>query len=174
MATSININATPSRLTPLPLLTPGRCSAPGPVSVVEAVQSAVQNIPDVQLHPTGSRTNKLVFPPKALLAVLTYCYATDTFSAVEIGNRYRTNPACRSAGGSDFPEANELRAFRQSNRTVIEKCLVTVLRHVEHQKAESHLSAPPMEEWIADDARRRILLAACCDSMELDDDGFSW
>lgn len=163
--------ATPDKLRAqaLPLLTPERLPGAGRTSLSERVQAVLRTVPDHEFRSSGLLTAGRGLPPHALLAVLVFCYASEIFSAQEIARLCQANAACRAVGGGHLPFPAELRAFRQRNRTLIERCLLAVLRAIEQQKAENQLQAPAPEEWLTEDARRRILTAACCDSIELDD-----
>lgn len=163
----------PTRTSPLPLLTPGRISIPRPASLVEAIQSALQDIP-LQHRPIQTGVNGMAIQPRMFLAVLAYYYATEVYSSYDIRNYVMADTACRAALGGEFAVPSEIRAFRHANRPVLEKCLTAALRFLEEQTAGLEvIRTSQAETMIMEEARRRILFAACLDSMELDHDCFS-
>lgn len=172
MATALPSLPSPQPL-PLSLLLPGRHPTTPPGSVLEAIQATVRNISDLQLRPIAARSGGAAFQPKVLLAVLTYCYVSEVWAASELGRRLLADPGCRAVLRGEFPTPREVRAFRQLNRPMLERCVVAALRFLEQQKAQQDGALPPDDRWLEDEARRRILMAACLDSMELDDDCFS-
>ena len=126
------------------------------------------------MRPVAVRMNQLPLEPKILLAVLTFGYATEVFRASEIHNQMLQDPACRQVCGGVFPSPQDIRMFRQLNRAEVEKCLTAALCFIEEQKAAAFMTTPSEETLVAEEAKRRIIMAACLDSMELDDDGFPW
>lgn len=173
MATLLASFQSPPPPLPLDLLLPGRPAITRPSSLLESIQATVQKIPDLQLCPIAARSSGPAFQSKVLLAVLTYCYVTEVWAASELGKRLLANPGCRAALGGEFPTPCEVRAFRQLNRQMLERSVIAALRFSEAQKAQQDGALPPHDRWLEDEARRRILMAACLDSMELDDTSFS-
>jgi hypothetical protein len=173
MATALPSLPALQQTIPLPLLLPGRKTIAPPGSLLESIQATVRNIPDLQLRPLAARVGGAAFQPKVLLAVLTYCYATEVWSASELGRRLLADPGCRAVLRGEFPTPREVRAFRQLNRQILERCVVAALRFLEQKEAQPDGALPPVDRWLENEARRRILMAAYLDSMELDDDCFS-
>lgn len=167
------ISTKPCCASPLHLVVPARCGNSAPASIVEAIRSVTQSIPETRLHPVSSRAIAPPFRPGILLALLTYCYATNVLGTSEICDQVMNDAACSKICGGTFPTAHDLRAFRQLNRAELEKCLTATLRFVEEQNAIATLTAPPDEATIAGEAKRRIIMAACLDRMELDGVRFS-
>jgi hypothetical protein len=161
------------RTSPFPLVLPGRSVISQPASLVGTIQAVVQKIPDSRLHPLAVPTCGAAFPPRVLLAVLTYCYATQVYAASEIRQQMLLDPACHTVCRGEFPFPREVRAFRRLNRVELEPCLATALRFIEQQKHDAGATASLNETWIAQEAKRRIIMAACLDSMELDAERFS-
>lgn len=161
------------RTSPFPLVLPGRCAISQPAALVETIQAGVQKIPDSQLHPLPVPARGPAFQPRILLAVLTFCYATQVYAASAIRRQMLQDPACRSVCQGEFPFPCEVRAFRHLNRAELEKCLTTALRFLEQQKFAARMTTPLDETLIAEEAKRRIIMAACLDSMELDAARFS-
>jgi len=159
---------TPSN--PLALVTPGRILNSKSASLLEAIQAALPDLP-LQLRPVVARVN---VPPLTLLAVLAYCYATEVYSSHDVRKYILTDAVCCAALGGEFVFPGEIRAFRHANRSALERCLTAALRFRGEQAADAEMSAwCPEETMIAEEARRRILFAACLDSMELDEACFS-
>jgi hypothetical protein len=171
MAHSISIK--PCCASPFHLVTPARIGSSAPRSLMEAIQSVTQQIPETQLRPITTRAIAPPFRPSVLLALLTYCYATDVFSTSEICDQVLKDAACAEICNGTFPPACALRTFRDNNRQELEKCLASALCFVEERNAVENLSSPLDLAAIAEEAKRRIIMAACLDRMELDGIRFS-
>lgn len=175
MAVSLSLMLTRSRtrISPLPLVMPGRIPIPKPASLLEAIQSALQSVP-IQSHPIAADVNGLASLHRMLLVLLVYCYATEIYSSKDVRNYVRTDATCLAVLGGGFVFLTEIRAFRKTNRSALEQCLIAALRFIEQQAAGVDMVAQSSEDTlIAEEARRRILFAACLDSMELDEACFS-
>ena len=152
---------------------PGRRGSSAPASLIQTIQSAAQRVPDTRLRPVIVRRQRLPLPPRVLLIVLTYCHVLQIYSARKIRERMFHDPACMALGGGEFPALSDLREFRQFNRAELEKCLVTALRFLCPPIMAATATGQKDEGWVAEEAKRRLLWAACLDCMELDDDCFS-
>lgn len=155
------------RTSSLPFVMPGRSAISSPASLVEAVQAAVQRIEACRLRPVVARTASLAFQPRVMLAVLTYCYAQQVYSASDILHYLIRDEAFSQVCQGEFPNAREIETFRQQNRSVIETCLNAALRFLAEQKVAAGFVTRANETFIAEDAKRRIIMAACLDSLEL-------
>lgn len=69
-------------------------------------------------------------PPVAMLALLTYSYASGIYESAEIEFAARQDPILRYLCAKQFPSAALLRRFRRRQRVTIEACLRRVLARV--------------------------------------------
>ena len=165
---AMSLPETSNRTSPLPFLMPSRSRVAKPASLVEVVQSAVQEIPEGRLQPISARLASLAFQPRVMLAVLTYCYARQVYAASEVINYLYRDAAFREVCCSEFPSTRELRLFRQKNRSLVEQCLTQALRFQGEQKVAEGFVTRIHETFIAEEAKRRIITAACMDSLEME------
>jgi hypothetical protein len=158
------------RTSPLPFATPaGRLTTP-PASLLEAVQTAVQRIEDSDLHPMVARSASFAFQPRVVLAILTYCYARKVYGSLKVLAYLSRDAAFRTACRSEFPSPRELQSFRKQNRFAIEKCVTAALHFVARQELLQGFVTRIQETIIAEEAKRRIIMAACVDGMELENE----
>lgn len=137
-----------------------------PVSLVEAVQAAVQQIEEPRLRPIVATSASFAFQPRLLLAVLTYCYARQLYSGSEILKYLLQDEAFCRVCQSEFPNVHEIEAFRRQNRRIIECCLKAVLRFLAQQKVAAGFVTRLNETFIAEEAKRRMIMAAYMASLE--------
>lgn len=119
---------------------------------------------------------------KALLAVLTYCYASGIYCSAEIEQAALRDPLVRYLAVQLNPGAGALRAFRRRSRLGIQACLVRVFALAcrsrfftpEQQRAIEHHCDPCAglpQSWVRQflvEAEQRIQHAVHLDSMEMD------
>lgn len=162
------VSKTNYRTSPVSFVTPGRSMIPTPASLVEAVQAAVQQVEESRLRPIVARTTSPAFQSRVLLAVLTYCYARQTYGASEILNYLIRDESFSKLCQGGFPNVHEIGMFRRQNRSVIERCLIVALRFLGEQKVANGFVTRIHETFIAEEAKRRIIVAACIDSVEFE------
>lgn len=131
------------------------------ISPTQAVQAAARAYPGSGLHTVCAAGAGLAFQPRSLLAVLTYCYARDIFSSVEVEDLLRSDATLRRACGDDIPDARTLRRFRRHNHEAIEHCLFNVLRHFADQQG-----AHPADAEVFEEAHQKLRMAMFVDLNE--------
>ena len=131
------------------------------LSPTQAVQVAARAISRNALHPVCSPAAGVAFHPRALLAVLTYCYSSEIYSSVDIENLMWRDATFRNVCGNQIPDAPTLRRFRQHNREPIEQCLHAVLRFQAEQSG-----AHPTDTDIYEQAHQQVLTAILMDLRE--------
>jgi len=82
---------------------------------------------------TGVRINErgtgdAQYPPRMLLAVMVYCYATGVFSSRQIEQATYTDVAVRYLSADTHPDHDTLCTFRRSNRALFQSSFVEVLQ----------------------------------------------
>ena len=113
------------------------------------------------LEPVCAPGAGLAFQPRSLLAVLTYCYATDIYGSQEVEDLMRSDGVFRSVCGDDVPDAHTLRRFRRHNHDALEHCLFSVLRLLADQRG-----AHPADAEVIEDAHQRLNTAVLMDLHE--------
>lgn len=156
------------RTSPLLFIMPCRCGNSNPSSLVEVIQTTIQTIPETCLRRVTLFVNSLSFPPKVLLALLTYCYAKGIYRASEIQALMIQDAAFKQICTGQLPSVRSIRAFQLLNRAHLESCLAAALHFLERQKAVANMTTPVEETMAIDEAKRRIIMADCLDGLELD------
>ena len=82
----------------------------------------------------------------------------------------RRDPNFHTLCRDQLPNARQIRRFRRENREALAACLEAALRFMTEQKVAQGLITRVNEQRIAEEARRRIIMAMFTDSMELDKD----
>ena len=93
--------------------------------------------------------------------MLTYCYACNIFSSIEIEDMMRGDTALRRAYGDEIPDVQTLRRFRRRNHEAIEGCLCIVLRQFADQQG-TH----PEDAELTEEANQRLHTAMFVDLNE--------
>jgi hypothetical protein len=151
----------------------GRISTPD--SLVETVKAAVQQIAESSLRPVSAAyCGTLAFQPRVMLGLLTYYYARQIYGSLEIQNLMVRDTAFREMCQNKCPSAGEIQHFRQQNRSIIQTCLTAALLFLAGQKIDAGFITWTNETFIADEAKRRIIMAACVDSMDLEDGSWAF
>jgi transposase len=159
-STSISLRAARSLTLPQTPQTNDRARVAA-VSPAQAVQEAARAIARNNLHPVCSPVAGVAFHPRALLAVLTYCYTCEIYASADIEDLMRRDANFRVVCGNQIPDAPTLRRFRRHNHEAIETCLHSVLRYMAEQRG-SH----PTDHEIAEQARALVTTAMLMDMNE--------
>jgi transposase len=138
--------------------------------LAEAVQAAVASVEDSTLKPVAPPDGGPTVRPKLLLALLSFCYARQTYSSTDVAAWVRREMHPRHFGQSEFPDAQTLSRFRRENRAALHHCLQTTLRFLLEQKVAAGLVTKWSEAQLAEEASRRIIMAMFTDSLELEAD----
>ena len=152
--------------------TPGasRCSRePGCASLAQTVQAAARAMDRNLLRPMVPQDAARSCQPATLLTVLAYCYALQIYGSAEIEALLRQDVNLRGIC-HQFPNARVIRRFRRENRESLQVCLEAALHFIASQKMAQGIISRVNNTTIAEEARRRIVMAMFTDSMELDKD----
>ena len=137
-------------------------------ALAEAVVAAAWQIDETMLAPLDATEGKPLLNPRAILAILTFCYAHRIYGSAEVAARLRSDSSCRRLCEDKVPDANSLRRFRAQNRLALNFCLKAALRFLAEEKMAQGLVAGVKEERLAREASRRIVMAMFTDSLDLD------
>ncbi len=125
------------------------------------------------------------FERAMMLTLLTYCYATGVFSALDIELGTQHDRMIRYLCARAYPEGCAIRSFRRYHREMIGQCLTTVLRRVWELRFRGEDAEPihgvcylgrSLARWInldvipnfTKEAEQRIARAVRVDSMAMD------
>jgi len=143
-----------------------------PASLAEAVDAAVMGVERPLFRPGGSEIPDLAFQPRMMLAVLTYCYARQILSSSDVWSHLMRDAAFRKICQNVVPGLDWIRHFRDENREALHECLTMALLFVARQKVSAETVNRASESQISTEARRRIVLAACLDRLEMEASGW--
>lgn len=136
-------------------------------SLAQAVQAAVQRVDEGKLEPVARFETGHTIRPKLLLALLTFCYARQTYASTEVAAWLRREVNLHLFPVEDYPDARTLCRFRRENREALHSCLMATLRFLAEQKVAAGMVTRVSEARLAEEASRRIIMAMFIDSMEL-------
>jgi len=161
-----NVSISLARCASRPCSTSGTASP----SLAQTVQAATRNVDGNTLRPVAPLDGGLACQPRTLLTVLTYCYARQTYGSAEVVARLRRDSGLAQFCHGELPDARTIRRFRRENREPLQRCLEAALRFVAEQKVAQGIVTRVKESEIAQEARRRIIMAMFVDSMDQDKD----
>ena len=135
-------------------------------TLTSVVRNAVRGVDPTALRPVARRDSGAAFRPVTLLALLTCCYAREIFGSSDIERLMRRDGGFRALCGDEFPDARTLRAFRRLNRPALQECLEAALQFLTCRPGCN--GAELIRTTLATEALRRLDMAACLDSLDLD------
>jgi transposase len=140
-----------------------------PASLAETVRVAARQLDEAAFRRVAAPDAGLAFQPKALLALLSYCYARGIYGSEAIEDAMRRDGEFRRLCGGEFPDARVLRRFRRENRWAVQQCLLAALTFLAERKVREGAITKIDPEHLAEEASRRITSAMFIDRMELDE-----
>ena len=143
-----------------------------PASLAEVVDAAVMGVERPLFKPGGLEVPGLAFLPRVMLAVLTYCYARQILSSSNVWSHLMRDAAFRRICQNAVPGPDRIRHFRDENREALHECLTMALLFMTRQKVSAETATRASESEISTEARRRIVLAACMDRLEMEAGGW--
>jgi len=138
-----------------------------PRTLEQAIQSAVDEIEDGALEPLSADACQPFAQARAALALLTGCYARQIYSSTAAAELARHSPEFPWFWWEALPDAAALRRFRAANRAALQHCVAAALRYQVEQKFFAGVLARVNTPQLAEEAGRRIVVAAFVDSMEI-------
>ena len=141
-----------------------------PRLLAAAVQAAVHGVDEGKLEPAVHPDTGQAIRPKLLLALLTFCYARQTYGSAEVVDWLRREVSFRQFAKDELPDAPTLCRFRRENREALHRCLTAALRFQVERKVADGLVTKVCEAQLAEEASRRIIMAMFVDSLELEDE----
>jgi hypothetical protein len=151
-----------------PLAAAQNSVTPGPHTLRQAIQAAVDAIEDSQMQPFSPAADAPYARSRAVLRLLVEGYARQNYSSSEAAGVAARDPEFSWPWWEQLPDAHALRRFRRENHRAIHRCLMAALRFLAQQKISAGLLTKVDGQQLAEEARRRIITAAFTDSLELD------
>ena len=138
-----------------------------PRTAGEAIQLAVDAVDYAALKPLSPDAMSPLSQARAVLALLVNCYVHQIYSSRNAAALAARDPHFPWLWWEDFPDASSLRRFRQENHAAIHRCLTAVLGMLAAQKKFAGALTKISSSQFAEEASRRITMAAFVDSVEL-------
>jgi hypothetical protein len=108
-------------------LAPDLTSWLAPETLANLALSVAQGIDDDDLHfALPSFDDEETLPPRLMLALLTYAYATGFYASRTIADQISVNPTLQYFCARKRPPAPVLRRFRRQHRETLARCLELV------------------------------------------------
>jgi len=149
--------------------------------LADLVLEAVRRIGAEELNPPVTAESSLAFQPRAMLAMLTYCYANGVYGSEDVEQMMYEDTAFRALCGRDYPNHRQFRRFRRHNHTVLKRTLEETLRgawSLNHsfghngngpaKESSNGLPDPAIQDWIAGEVENRIEKAMFIDQMSME------
>jgi hypothetical protein len=143
-------------------------AAASPRTINQVIQGAVDALENDSLKGLSPNEAPPFAQARAVLALLTLCYAREIYSSMDAASLATRNLYFPCLRGDELLDACVLRRFRAENREAIRLCLTTALRFSVEQKMSSGVVTKVNVPQVAEEARRRIIMAMFVDSTELD------
>jgi hypothetical protein len=155
----------------VPLAKPVAIKISRPAFLAEAVSSGAMEVGEDRLKPGAPGAASPALQPRAMLALLTYCYARQILSSSDVWSQLRRDAALCKLCRNNLPGPGWIRNFRDENREALHECLTVALLFLIKEKAAAGSVTWADEAQIQVEARRRIVMAACMDSLEMGEVG---
>lgn len=124
-------------------------------------------IEDSALKPLSADASEPQAQARALLALLARCYARQIYSSTAAADLAAREPDFPWPWWEALPDAEVLRRFRAENRGALQRCLAAALRFLVEEKIFAGRLTRIDDRQLAEEAGRRIVVAAFEDSMEM-------
>ena len=139
-----------------------------PRTLEQAIHKAVCAVADETLQPLLPGDLGPCTQTRALLALMTFCYARQIYASTDLSDIARRDEDFERLSGQGFPSPQLIRRFRVDNREAVHRCLVAALHFLVAQKISLGLLTKLSDAQLAEEANRRITMASFLDSVELD------
>ena len=166
---------------------PGLPAAGGAVmlenkELADLVLESVRLVDEGELNPPAAGVAGPAFPPRAMLALLTYCYAIGVYGSQDVEWMMREDASLRALCGTGIPDWRKLKRFRRQNHALLQRALEETFRGAwslscrarpaacapcgaSHVEAGNGRPEAAMADWIAAEASARIERAMFIDLM---------
>ena len=126
--------------------------------IVHFLIDAVDRLPSEYFQTNQRGTGDEQYPPRMMLVLLIYCYATGRFSSRVIEEATHSDVVVRYiCGGSLHPDHDTICTFRRKNRELFEKAFVEVLLMARESCGLRKVGTVSIETDGKEDKRRFVL-----------------
>jgi transposase len=120
------------------------------------------------LRPVVQDRERFALKPKALLTLLSHCYANQIYGSTDIARSLERCVEYRAFFHDVTADARLIRQFRKDNREALQNCLAAALRFAAEEKVRSGAVTRISGAQLVEEAKRRIIMAMFIDGMALD------
>ena len=149
------------------------------------VLEAVRLVDDEELNPPASSAAAPAFQPRAMLTMLTYCYANGVYGSQDVEMMMYEDADFRALCGMEYPDWRQLKGFRYRNHAALHRTLEETFSGVWRVRGEAGRSGggngdgvnghssnglpePARQEWFSAEAEACIERAMFIDHMAVD------
>ena len=140
-----------------------------PATIGEAIQAAVDGLPDDMLRPFSANEEPPFPRSRAVLGLLADCYRRQIYSSAAVAAAAGL-PEFPWPWWEELPDPDAVARFRAENREAIRRCLIAALQFTVKQKISAGALTKSSHPQLAEEASRRIIMAAFADSLEFQGD----
>ena len=137
-----------------------------PRTLDQAIQDAVDAMSDAALTPPDADATWPAAKARAVLALLVRSYAEQIYDSATVASLVASEPDFPWPWWEALPDAFALSHFRAVNRAALQHCLTAALRFQVAEKISAGEVTRINLPRLAEEARRRITMAAFADSLE--------
>jgi len=106
------------------------------------VLEAVRGVEDGELNPPVSANSTLAFQPRAMLTLLTYCYAIGVYGSQDVEQMMYADADFRAMFGMEFPDWRRLKSFRRHNTEILRRTLEETFKSIWRLQSDAALGKP--------------------------------
>ncbi len=136
-------------------------------SLAEAVETAAREIEPSSLEPVPESGAGPAFQPRALLGLISFCYARQIYGSAAIATQLRGDSQLCRLCHNELPDSGAIQQFRRANHHALRFCLASALCFLAREKIAQGLVTRFNAHQLAEEAERRIVSASFIDSAEL-------
>jgi len=139
-----------------------------PRTLDQAVQDAVDAQPAEALTPLNADSARPFTQARDVLALLVRGYAEQIYSSAKLASRAASDPDFPWPWWEALPDASALSRFRAANRAPLLESLKAALQFQVEERIYAGAVTRVNRPRLAEEAHRRITMAAFADSQELE------
>ena len=154
--------------------------------LADLVLESLRLMDEGELNPPAASIASPAFQPRAMLALLTYCYAIGVYGSQDVEWMMRQDASLRALCGREIPSWRQLKRFRRQNHAVLQRALEETFRGAWSLSCRARTAGGPARaagpaevgngrpksataDWIPAEVAARIERAMFIDLMALDD-----
>ena len=119
------------------------------------VLEAVRMVDDGELNPPVSPNSTPACQPRAMLTLLTYCYAIGVYGSQDVEEMMYADASFRAMFGMEYPDWRQLRSFRRWNSDILRRTLEETFKGIWRLQGPDAADADRADNRNGEDLRRQ-------------------